>query len=146
MVNQFFNNKIRYVPDDKVWGVPEYWATPGELIACGAGDCEDSAIAKYFTLVESGVDEDCLKIVCARLLDTGQAHMTLFYQDSFVLDNLIGKILTTEERSDLLPVLGFNRRGVWLFTQGEPKMLTRHPGKLKRWRKLLARIKQERDG
>jgi predicted transglutaminase-like cysteine proteinase len=126
-----------------LWGVPEYWATPDELIDRGAGDCEDFAIAKYFALIQAGVDEALLKIIYARLLTTGENHMALAYADSLILDNLIDNIMTMAERSDLLPIVGFNRAGLWRFMRGKPKLLTRNYDRLVRWRGVLGRINGE---
>ena len=139
-VNLFFNNRIQYVPDLDLWGVPEYWATPDELIEQGAGDCEDFAIAKYFALIQAGIDEALLKIIYARLLTTGENHMALAYDDSLILDNLFDNIMIMAERSDLLPILGFNRAGLWRFMRGKPKLWTWKYGKLARWRGVLGRI------
>ena len=54
LVNRFFNTRIRFGEDIAVWGVSEYWATPLETVRQGRGDCEDIAIAKYFTLLSAG--------------------------------------------------------------------------------------------
>ena len=142
-VNLFFNNRIQYVPDLDLWGVPEYWATPDELIDRGAGDCEDFAIAKYFSLIQAGVDESLLKIIYARLLTTGENHMALAYDDSLILDNLVDNIMTMTERSDLLPIVGFNRAGLWRYFRGKPKLWTRNYDRLVRWRGVLGRINGE---
>ena len=48
-----FVNAHRYMPDDRNWGVRDYWATPGEFLT-RSGDCEDYAIAKYLSLKELG--------------------------------------------------------------------------------------------
>ena len=40
----------------------DYWATPIEFMGTGAGDCEDYAIAKYFSLINLGIPEDKLRI------------------------------------------------------------------------------------
>ncbi|MGB9802176.1 MAG: transglutaminase-like cysteine peptidase, partial [Arcobacter sp.] len=53
-VNDFFN-KIKYQTDQSHWGKKDYWAAPFEFMGTGAGDCEDYAIAKYFTLRKLGV-------------------------------------------------------------------------------------------
>jgi len=58
IVNHFFNSRIRYASDIEVWGVKDYWATPLEFLCRNAGDCEDFAIAKFFTLKEIGVKEE----------------------------------------------------------------------------------------
>lgn len=56
-VNEFFNRRVRFVEDAQVWGRADYWASPLELLGQGAGDCEDFAIAKYFSLIEAGVED-----------------------------------------------------------------------------------------
>lgn len=62
-VNQFFNSRIRFVDDMTVLGQEDYWATPVEALRKkGAGDCEDYALAKYFTLRELGVPASQLRI------------------------------------------------------------------------------------
>ena len=48
-VNRFFN-QVRFLADKDHWGKLDYWATPLELLATNGGDCEDFAIAKYFSL------------------------------------------------------------------------------------------------
>lgn len=53
-INEFFN-QMRFCDDKMLWGVKDYWATRMEFIGKDAGDCEDFAIAKYFTLKELGV-------------------------------------------------------------------------------------------
>ncbi|PTT99503.1 transglutaminase, partial [Pseudomonas sp. HMWF031] len=53
-INRFFN-RFDFVDDLVHWNEKDYWATPIEFIATGAGDCEDYTIAKYFSLIELGV-------------------------------------------------------------------------------------------
>lgn len=118
-VNDFFNRNIRFVDDLVLWLKNDYWATPIELLAQGAGDCEDFSIAKYFTLVEIGVDETKLRITYVKVLKLNLAHMVLTYFESphaipLVLDNLKPDISSATERSDLLPVYSFNGSGLWL--------------------------------
>jgi len=52
-VNSFFNRLIVFADDATVWGQPDFWASPLETLDKGQGDCEDFAIAKYFTLLSS---------------------------------------------------------------------------------------------
>ncbi len=118
-VNDFFNQNIKFVSDLALWLKEDYWATPAELLAQGAGDCEDFSIAKYFTLVEMGVDESRLRITYVKALELNQAHMVLTYFESpqsvpLVLDNLKPAISRATERSDLQPVYSFNGSGLWL--------------------------------
>jgi predicted transglutaminase-like cysteine proteinase len=151
VVNLFFNRRIAFASDDDVWGVPDYWASPLESLAKGAGDCEDYAIAKYFSLVALGIPVAKLRLVYVRLhsLATGaqpSAHMVLAYYPSasaepLVLDNLIGDIWPASRRPDLSPVFSFNSEGLWQGTgatsAGDPT------ARLSRWRTVLDKARAE---
>ncbi|MFW5443685.1 MAG: transglutaminase-like cysteine peptidase [Methylococcaceae bacterium] len=118
-VNDFFNQRIDFVDDIMLWGINDYWATPLEFLAKGAGDCEDYSIAKYFTLKELGVPENKIRITYVKALKLNQAHMVLTYFSTpralpLVLDNLIPEIKSAAKRKDLLPVYSFNGSGLWL--------------------------------
>ncbi len=115
-VNDYFN-KIKYEKDIDNWGKSDYWATPFELISVGAGDCEDYAVAKYFSLKKLGVPEEKLKITYAKYLGKAEiyekAHMVLTYYHQpdavpIVLDNIVLKMMLATERSDLKPIYSFN--------------------------------------
>ncbi len=117
-VNEFFN-RLGYRSDLNVWGKEDYWATPVEVLGRGQADCEDYSIAKYFTLRELGVPEEKLRIMYVKALELDQAHMVLTYYPQeggipLVLDNLDGRILPADQRSDLAPVYSFNGEGLWL--------------------------------
>lgn len=119
LVNNFFNQRIDFVDDAYLWSLNDYWATPLELLARGAGDCEDYSIAKYFTLIELGVSEKKIRITYVKALKLNQAHMVLTYFSTpkaipVVLDNLIPQIKLATKRKDLLPVYSFNGSGLWL--------------------------------
>ena len=132
-VNDFFNQNVDFVDDLIHWSVDDYWATPIEFLATGAGDCEDYSIAKYFTLLELGVEEKKMRITYVKAYQLNQAHMVLTYFATpkavpLVLDNLIPVIKPATQRTDLLPVYSFNGSGLWLAkSRGEGK---REPLKL----------------
>lgn len=95
-VNDFFN-QITYKSDAITWGTKDYWATPFEFMGRGAGDCEDYAIAKYFSLIKLGVPDDKLRITYVSYRKTNssfeEAHMVLTYYhkvgvEPVVLDNI----------------------------------------------------------
>jgi len=118
-VNDFFNQQIEFVDDDYLWGLVDYWATPLEMLAKGAGDCEDYSIAKYFTLIELGVPDSKMRITYVKAIELNQAHMVLTYFEKpgvvpVVLDNLNSDIKLASKRRDLLPVYSFNGSGLWL--------------------------------
>ncbi|MCZ8076649.1 MAG: transglutaminase-like cysteine peptidase, partial [Paucibacter sp.] len=54
LVNNFVNKHLVFRDDSEVWGRIDYWATPLESLDKGRGDCEDYAIAKYFSLLNAG--------------------------------------------------------------------------------------------
>lgn len=127
LVNAFFN-KLPNVEDVEHWGAQEYWATPLELLASNGGDCEDFALAKYFTLREIGVADERLRItyVNAYLRESHQfqSHMILTYYPApdavpLVLDNLVSAVKPATERTDLSPTYSFNATGLWKAKQRE---------------------------
>lgn len=143
-VNDFFN-KARFVSDQELWKAEDYWATPVELLARNAGDCEDYAIAKYFTLIAQGVDEDKLQISYVKAVELGQAHMVLAYYETpesipLILDNIDPLIKPADQRPDLEPVYSFNGRGLWLsrFSKENAKRLS-GPEKIDSWNDMIRR-------
>ncbi|WP_297577477.1 transglutaminase-like cysteine peptidase [uncultured Deefgea sp.] len=122
LVNDFFNQQIMFVSDAQNWGVEDYWATPVEMLAKGRGDCEDFAIAKYFSLLALGLAENKLRITYVQASGFGPnnlAHMVLSYyprpaEMPLILDNLIPEIRQAALRPDLIPIYSFNGQGLWL--------------------------------
>lgn len=89
---------------------------PVEALWKGAGDCEDYAIAKYFSLRHLGVASDKLRITYVKALRLNRAHMVLTYYSSpeampLVLDSLIDAIQPASQRTDLLPVYSLMPKG-----------------------------------
>jgi len=144
LVNTFFN-RAEFVSDQEHWGKQDYWATPVELLATNAGDCEDYSIAKYFTLKEMGVEEEKLKITYVKAIKLDQAHMVLAYYpepgaEPYILDNLINEIKPASERDDLIPVYSFNGEGLWLSKlRGQEGKRIGNSDKLDNWQDLLSR-------
>ncbi|OPY85937.1 MAG: hypothetical protein A4E72_01798 [Syntrophus sp. PtaU1.Bin208] len=147
-VNSFFNRTLSYVDDIQIWGVNDYWATPIEFISLGAGDCEDYAIAKYFTLKAMGVSESKLNIAYVKALEINKPHMVLSYygkpaEEPLILDNLINAIKPSSQRSDLVPIFSFNGSGLWMAQQRGRGDMTAS-SRLRKWRELLTRMSEEK--
>ena len=144
IVNEFFN-KLKFMDDQRLWRVEDYWATPLEFLTKNGGDCEDFSIAKYFTLLAIGVPEERLRLTYVKALDINQSHMVLTYYASprdapLVLDNLNPQILPATERPDLQPVYSFNGSGLWLAKSiGTGKKIDKGD-RLDTWRDLLSRM------
>lgn len=144
IVNDFFN-KVPYYSDLKHWKKNDYWATPAEMLATNGGDCEDYAIAKYFTLVALGVSSAKLKITYVKAIT--EAHMVLTYYEKansipLVLDNLIPHIKPATQRPDLKPIYAFNGDGMWL-VKSQTLGRVGDSGNIRFWREMKARLGKE---
>lgn len=146
-VNQFFNSRIRFAADLAIWGVEDYWATPVEFLSKGAGDCEDFAIAKYFTLKAMGVPDEKLKITYVKALQYNIHHMVLTYYaepeaEPLILDNIVDSINPASKRADLAPVFSFNGSGLWLAKQRGQGKMTGSPNRIRLWQDLLKKMSE----
>lgn len=151
-VNTFFNRRLRFDDDSVVWKEADYWATPLESLARGAGDCEDFAIAKYASLLVAGVSSERLRLIYVRARIGGpqsslsQAHMVVGYYptpdaEPLILDNLVGEIRPAGRRPDLFPVFSFTSEGLWV--QGATTSSADPTARLSRWRSVLQRMRDE---
>ena len=143
-VNRFFN-RFDFVDDLKHWRQPDYWATPIEFIATGAGDCEDYSIAKYFSLIELGIPKSQLRLMYVTALELNQPHMVLAYYPSptsvpLVLDNINRRILPANHRRDLAPVYSFNGDGLWAAKSMGTGRKLRGSGPMKMWDDMIDRL------
>jgi predicted transglutaminase-like cysteine proteinase len=150
-VNAWFNRRVTFRTDDPSanGGDADHWASPLELLAAGAGDCEDYAIAKYFSLLALGTPVARLRLVYVRAQINGndsQAHMVLAYYrepnaEPLILDNLITSVRPASRRRDLTPVFSFNSEGLW---QGVGSQSAGDPqARLSRWRLVLTKARAE---
>jgi predicted transglutaminase-like cysteine proteinase len=150
VVNDFFNQRLRFRDDMAVWGQIDHWSSPLEALEKGEGDCEDYAIAKYFSLVAANMPASRLRLVYVRAQLPGvaapQAHMVLAYYatpnaDPLILDNLVADVRAASRRGDLSPVFSFNGEGLWegvgARSAGDPL------ARLSRWREVLAKARAE---
>lgn len=153
-VNEFFNRRIQFVDDIQVWGQADHWATPIETLAKGKGDCEDFTIAKYFTLLSAGIENEKLRLIYVKARIGGpasnvtQAHMVLaFYPtpdaEPLILDNLITDIRPASRRPDLQPIFSFNTQGIWASAAASGVPVSTGIGRLTRWQDLMNRAKAE---
>lgn len=151
-VNDFFNQRIRFVEDAEVWNQPDYWATPLETLGRGQGDCEDFTIAKYLSLKMLGVASDKLRLTYVKARIGGRhsrisrAHMVLSYyptpdSEPLILDNLIADIRPASQRPDLFPIFSFSSESLW--AGGSPTPVASATSRLSRWRDVLSRVRLE---
>ncbi|MCU7834283.1 MAG: transglutaminase-like cysteine peptidase [gamma proteobacterium symbiont of Taylorina sp.] len=148
LVNNFFNQNIRWLEDSEIWKQKDYWATPVETLTKQAGDCEDFCIGKYYTLLSLGIPLNKLKMTYVKDIELNQAHMVLTYyaykgSEPLVLDNKNKKILKGSQRTDLKPVYSFNGDGTWISKQNKLGQKVGSSGRNRLWAELSERMLKE---
>lgn len=144
-VNSFYN-RILPIDDSKKYSVDDHWATPKEFLIEGKGDCEDYAIAKYFTLLEVGIPKDKLYFAVVKVKAETNYHMVLLYLENkkampLVLDNLSFKILPFDKRKKLEPKVIFNEKEAFILKNKKiSKKVKIDWGKVNKWELLLDRV------
>jgi predicted transglutaminase-like cysteine proteinase len=146
-VNDFFN-QVPYSTDQALWRQEDYWATPVEMLGIHGADCEDYAIAKYFTLLELGVPSERLRITYVKALTLNQAHMVLAYYDDpagepVILDNLNERIRPAGKRLDLVPVYSFNGDDLWLAVNRSRGKKVGGADRISLWNELRRKMAEE---
>jgi len=143
-VNNYFN-RIKFLRDSKHWGKPDYWATMHEFIGTGAGDCEDFATAKYFSLKLLGVSDSKLQLSYVKLESKQKkfdaAHMVMSYYSTpdaipILLDNVNLRLKLASQRPDITPVFNFNASGLLKSKhRGKPSKTMQYS--LSAWKRLM---------
>jgi predicted transglutaminase-like cysteine proteinase len=146
-VNDFIN-QFNFVDDIDHWKQEDYWATPLETLVTTGGDCEDFAIAKYFTLTAMGMPESKMRLTYVKALSIKKAHMVVSYYEQpksmpLVLDNLNKQILPADQRTDLLPVYSFNGTGLWMSKKGKQDQYVGDDDRLGLWQQVIQRMNVE---
>ena len=115
-VNAYINNSISYAPDSVVWNRSDYWAAPGEAFAKGQGDCEDYAIAKFFSLKMMGFDENDMRVVILRDERKNEIHAVLslnYHGVNYILDNQSEYVVQDTQISYYQPIYSLSEKGYW---------------------------------
>ena len=118
VINAHLNQAV-YITDMYNWGVPDYWETPGEFLRRD-GDCEDYAIAKYFTLRALGFDPAKMRIVVLQDLNLRVSHAVLAVfvgGHRLILDNQIPTVVEDTAIYHYRPIYSINEQAWWLHKQ-----------------------------
>lgn len=142
--NRFWSG-VPYLSDQANWGVEDYWATPIEVLGVNHADCEDYAIAKYFTLKELGVPATKMRITYVRALKWNEPHMVLAYYpepdaEPYILDNLTDRIDLASDRRDLDPIYSFNDEDLWTAANAAKAGKS---SQIRLWRGLIEKMENE---
>ncbi len=100
-VNKFLNERP-YKQDNWLYNVSDHWAGVGDFLK-NSGDCEDFAIAKYFSLRQLGFDPNDMQVMLVYDVYSGTDHAVLrvaLNDELYFLDN----------REDLIDRAGFDKR------------------------------------
>jgi len=116
-VNAWANAHIRYAEDRTLFGTADYWASAGETLRRGAGDCEDIAILKLQLLAAMGLPRETMFLTIARDLVRHADHALLIVRDGerfWMLDNATDALIDAGPSADYRPVFSFGQNGKWL--------------------------------
>jgi predicted transglutaminase-like cysteine proteinase len=109
-------NAGRWVSDEDNYGSSDLWATPGQFLARG-GDCEDYAVAKFFSLARLGVAPERMRILVVHDAGRDLVHAVLALateRGMLVLDNLNPEVLPFERVPHYRPLYSVNLDNLWL--------------------------------
>lgn len=116
-VNRFFN-KVRYIEDEKNFGMKDHWQTPREFMQRG-GDCEDYAIAKYLSLKQLGFSASQMRIVIVQDKNLGGImHAVLevsVNHKRYLLDNQVKQVVAESDIFHYRPVYSINETAWWAY-------------------------------
>ncbi len=117
-----YANRVTYRTDQENYGVEDYWATPREFFTRG-GDCEDYAIAKYFSLRKLGWSASDLRVVVLQHELRNELHAVLVaYVDgtAYVLDNLDPEVREHASIRYFRPIFSINETSWFLHRDWNP--------------------------
>ncbi len=115
-INSAVNRLIAYRDDRIVWKNVEYWASPAETLSRKAGDCEDFAILKYWSLREAGFRDQDMRIVVLRdkALRRYHAVLALYHNnDWLILDNRFSRVRLQRDLPNYQPLFSLNASTQW---------------------------------
>lgn len=115
-VNNYMN-RVPYISDKDNYGVGDYWATLAEFLERG-GDCEDYALAKYFSLLELGFDAKQMKIVILYDRSKGLDHTVLALTwdgKTEILDNQSRYVRDADALQHYKPIYAISGYSWWRF-------------------------------
>ncbi|MGE0503574.1 MAG: transglutaminase-like cysteine peptidase [Rhizobiaceae bacterium] len=125
-VNRRLNAAITYTPDSRNYRQRDYWATIGEIIGRGRGDCEDYAIIKMAALIRAGVPERSMSVVV--LYDHGNRafHAVLSVattSGNYILDNMRDEAYRDVSRPDYQPLYSLSADRAWIHGIRKPSLV-----------------------
>ena len=114
-VNRFMN-EAEYITDIRNWNMADYWATVREFLRKD-GDCEDYAIAKYYSLKALGFSVSNMRVVVLEDTNLNTAHAVLAVSlegETMILDNQMPDVVNATSIVHYRPIYSINEQAWWL--------------------------------
>ena len=144
--NKFINNILLYKPDSVNYLVKDYWATLKETLSKLSGDCENYAIAKYFTLINLGISSIDLALLYCKYLSMYHIVLAYFgceYSNPVILDNSTDIISSIRDRKDLVPIFYFDDTNIFTISDNGAHKILSSSLRLKNWGGVMERHGQD---
>lgn len=106
-VNRLVNARVAYTRDIDSYGMLDHWATPGQTLERGVGDCEDYAILKMALLAELGVPRASMSVVILNDERRNLFHAVLAVKTNrgfYILDNVHDQLKLDSEIAHYSPL------------------------------------------
>ena len=116
---QDYVNFFGYVREPQPSKGADYWKAPAEFFTA-SGDCEDYAIAKYWSLRKTGFSADALRILVVYAKRGQTAHTVLRARVDgrfYLLDSLYENVEPLDRIHDYVGLYGINAAHAYLFPQ-----------------------------
>lgn len=126
-INRAVNLAIRPASDWAQYGYADYWASPLQTLASGAGDCEDYAIVKYVALRQLGIAEADLRLIVVHDNKHQTDHAIVAVRDDqewLILDNRTMAILNTEDARHYNPLFSLYQQNAQTFADAVANQVT----------------------
>ena len=117
-INARVQAHIAYASDAVVWGRPNYWEDPREIVGKGATDCEGFAVFKMFLAVAAGIDRNDMAIVVGRIPSSGVYHAVLVARidgGDEVLDSRRRDVTNAAGQLDFAPLYAVSTVSAWSY-------------------------------
>jgi predicted transglutaminase-like cysteine proteinase len=112
-INRAVNLAIRPASDWAQYGYADFWASPLQTLASGAGDCEDYAIVKFVALRVLGMPETDLRLMIVRDDRHSTEHAVVAVRDGqgwLILDNRTMFIVNAEDARYYNPLFALEQK------------------------------------
>jgi len=127
-INARVHAQIPYASDAVVWGRPNYWENPREIVSKGATDCEGFAVFKMFLAIAAGIDRSDMAIAVGQIPSRAVYHAVLVVRvdgDDEVLDSRQPDVTSAADLRDFAPLYAVGTVNAWSYPASAEPVETR---------------------